>query len=111
MKKRISKDWNDWIKLNQDRGCDLDEMYGILLKEGFDPLDIKNSLGHEPNINLREKENNHILKPKATLFKKIKALYIEYKIIRNRLLKEIDLESSHNVISINQNYQLKTSLA
>jgi len=111
MKKIITKDWNDWIKLNQDRGCDLDEMYGILLKEGFDPLDIKNSLGHEPNINLREKENNHILKPKATLFKKIKALYIEYKIIRNRLLKEIDLESSHNVISINQNYQLKTSLA
>ena len=69
MKKRITKDWKDWIKLNQDRGCDLDEMYGILLKEGFDPLDIKRSLGHEPAIDLREKENNQILNPKTTVFK------------------------------------------
>ena len=111
MKKTITKDWNDWIKLNLDRGCDLDEMYGILLKEGFDPLDIKNSLGHEPVVDLREKENNQILTPKLSLFKKIKALYVEYKDIRDRLLKEKNLESSHNVIPINQNYQLKTSLA
>ena len=47
-------------------------MYGILLEEGFDPLDIKNSLGHELDIDLREKENNQILNPKTTVFKKIK---------------------------------------
>ena len=111
MKKIITKDWNDWIKLNQDRGCDLDEMYGILLKEGFDPLDIKNSLGHELDIDLREKENNQILNPKTTVFKKIKKLYGEYKIVRNRLLKEKNLEPSHNTTYIDQSYQLKTSLA
>ena len=111
MKKIITKDWNDWIKLNQDRGCDLDEMYGILLKEGFDPLDIKNSLGHEIDIDLREKENNQILNPKTTVFKKIKKLYGEYKIVRNRLLKEKNLEPSHNTTYIDQSYQLKTSLA
>ena len=48
MTKKISKDWHKWIKINLDRGCDLDEMHAILMKEGFAPPDIKKSLGYEP---------------------------------------------------------------
>ena len=43
MAKKISKDWDKWIKINLDRGCDLDEMHAILMKEGFAPPDIKKS--------------------------------------------------------------------
>ena len=41
MNKKISKDWQDWIKVNIERGCDLEEIRDILLKEGFNTEDIK----------------------------------------------------------------------
>ena len=41
MNKKISKDWQDWIKVNIERGCDLEEIREILHKEGFNSKEIK----------------------------------------------------------------------
>ena len=82
MTKKISKDWHKWIKVNLDRGCDLDEMHAILMKEGFAPSDIKKSLGYEPVFSGLE-ENDVLSKESKTSFiKKIKSLYDEYKVIK-----------------------------
>ena len=110
MTKKISKDWNDWIKVNQDRGCDLDEMYTILIKEGFDPSDIKESLGYQP---VSSHSDNKLIVgvSKISFFRKIKSLYEEYKIIKKSLIEEDNKEHLGIAISIDQKYKLDTSLA
>ena len=92
MTKKISKDWHKWIKINLDRGCDLDEMHAILMKEGFAPPDIKKSLGYEPVFSGLE-ENDVLSKEllpmtkKTSFFKRIKSLYDEYKVIKKRIIR------------------------
>ena len=110
MTKKISKDWNDWIKVNQDRGCDLDEMYTILAKEGFDPSEIKESLGYQPASS--HPDNRRIFGgSKISFFRKIKSLYEEYKIVKKRLIEDEKKERLDSAISIDQKYRLKSSLA
>ena len=53
MSKKISKDWDDWIILNIERGCDLDELKSILLSEGFSTSQVEVAL--ERNSNLKSK--------------------------------------------------------
>ena len=53
MSKKISKDWDDWIILNIERGCDLDELKSILLSEGFSASQVEVAL--ERNSNLKSK--------------------------------------------------------
>ena len=92
MAKKISKDWDKWIKINLDRGCDLDEMHAILMKEGFAPPDIKKSLGYEPVFSSLEENDVLTLESKTSFFKKIKSLYDEYKVVKKRLLDEGNLD-------------------
>jgi len=111
MAKKISKDWDKWIKINLDRGCDLDEMHAILMKEGFAPPDIKKSLGYEPVFSSLEENDVLSIKSKTSFFKKIKSLYDEYKVVKKRLLDERNLESSTSKITVDKSYKLETSLA
>jgi len=109
MKKEISKDWHDWIKVNTERGCDLEEIYGILLKEGFDPEDIRDSMRYQTKTNPIA-ETNH--KPVTSLFfSKIKTLYKDYKTVRNKLLQEANTKLSNIDLPIDQAFQLKTKKA
>ena len=110
MTKKISKDWSDWIKVNQDRGCDLDEMYKILAKEGFDPSDIKESLGYQP-VSSHLDNKSIIGVSKISFFRKIQSFYEEYKIVKKRLIEEENQERLGIAISIDQKYKLKSSLA
>ena len=75
MTKKISKEWNKWIKINLDRGCDLDEMHAILMKEGFALPDIKKSLGYEPVLSGLGENDVLTKESKTSVFKKIKSLY------------------------------------
>jgi len=72
MTKKISKEWSKWIKINLDRGCDLDEMHAILMKEGFALPDIKKSLGYEPVLSGLEENDVLSKKSKTSFLKKIK---------------------------------------
>ncbi|MDC0072861.1 2OG-Fe(II) oxygenase [Gammaproteobacteria bacterium] len=111
MTKKISKEWNKWIKINLDRGCDLDEMHAILMKEGFALPDIKKSLGYEPVLSGLGENDVLTKESKTSVFKKIKSLYEEYKIIKKRLTDEIHLESSISTIAVDKSYKLDTPLA
>lgn len=40
----MNKDWLDWTKLNLERGCDPQEVHGILQKNGFSEDEIKTAM-------------------------------------------------------------------
>ena len=112
MKKKISQDWQDWIKVNTERGCDPEEIYGILLKEGFDPVDIRNSF--QPitkNNNTKETNFKPLTSKRKPFFIRIKTFYQEYKSVRNRLLEEANIVSNKVELSEKQPFQLKTEKA
>ena len=49
MSERVfSKEWSDWILENISRGCDLDDIYSILFKQGFNENDIEKALNYFP---------------------------------------------------------------
>ena len=48
MGKSFTKDWKDWINLNVKRGCDKDDLFKILIDEGFDPADIQKKMNYTP---------------------------------------------------------------
>jgi phage anti-repressor protein len=49
MSERVfSKEWSDWILENISRGCDLDDIYSILFKQGFNENDIEKALNYSP---------------------------------------------------------------
>ena len=54
--KQITQEWKEWIQLNIKRGCDLDEIYTILFNEGFNELDIENTMGHRLKVNTLSQE-------------------------------------------------------
>ena len=73
MNKKISKDWQDWIKVNIERGCDLEEIREILYKEGFNSKDIK----QHTDLSRTNKELVHtaVVPKKDSLFHKDKTLF------------------------------------
>ena len=112
MKKKISKDWQDWIKVNIERGCDLDEIYGILLKEGFNAENIEQYMHYQPKTLKKARLNNDLpTSKKRPFFKRIKLLYKKYKTVRNKLLEEANLEQNRIDLPIDRSYQLKTTKA
>ena len=84
MNKKISKDWQDWIKVNIERGCDLEEIREILHKEGFNSKEIK----QYTDLSHTNKKLVHIavVPKKDSLFKRVKLLYKQYKLVRDQLL-------------------------
>src|SRR6187549_664259 len=48
-KKPLNDEWRTWIRHNVSRGCSRDELFRILVKEGFDLVDIGSELGPTPN--------------------------------------------------------------
>ena len=98
MKNKISKDWQDWIKVNIERGCDLDEIYGILLKEGFNAENIEQYMHYQPKTLKKARLNNDLpTSKKKPFFKRIKLLYKKYKTVRNKLLEEAQENCATNL--------------
>ena len=96
MTKKISKDWHKWIKINLDRGCDLDEMHAILMKEGFAPPDIKKSLGYEPVFSGLEDNDVLSKESKTSFFKKIPKDWDKW--IKINLDRGCDLDEIHAIL-------------
>ena len=70
MNKKISKDWQDWIKVNIERGCDLEEIREILHKEGFNSKEIKQ---HTDLSRTNEKLlRTDVIPKKDSLFQRVK---------------------------------------
>jgi prolyl 4-hydroxylase len=112
MNKKISKDWQDWIQVNIERGCDLEEIREILLKEGFNAEDIKQYIAlqnkNKPNEDLVDAP---IVSKKDPFFKRLKLLYKKYKSVRDRLLEEANLESNKTTLPIDENFRIRTNKA
>ena len=112
MNKKISKDWQDWIQVNIERGCDLEEIREILLKEGFNVEDIKQYIAlqnkNKPNEDLVDAP---IVSKKDPFFKRLKLLYKKYKSVRDRLLEEANLESNKTTLPIDENFRIRTNKA
>jgi prolyl 4-hydroxylase len=49
LKKPLNDEWRAWIRHNVARGCSRDELHRILVKEGFDVVEIGTELGPTPN--------------------------------------------------------------
>lgn len=48
MAKLLDADWQSWIQLNIDRGCDIDGIFKILIDEGFEYQQISDHLNYAP---------------------------------------------------------------
>lgn len=130
MKKKISKDWQDWIKVNMERGCDLEEIKEILLKEGFNAKDIKEHIG----LSVKNKKRKvlvdaPVMSKKDSFFKRLKSFYKKYKLVRDHFLyeqlkslirgqaidrkqlEEVNLELNKAVLPLDENFQIKTNKA
>lgn len=44
MNESFNQEWKDWIATNRERGCDVKEMFNILLSNGFSPQLIREEL-------------------------------------------------------------------
>ncbi|MGH6690449.1 MAG: hypothetical protein ACREF4_07205, partial [Gammaproteobacteria bacterium] len=44
--RQLDHPWKAWVKENIDRGCDPQDLLGILLKQGFSPDSIANAMGN-----------------------------------------------------------------
>ena len=49
--KSLDTSWKEWIKINLERGSNKDEMYQILMKEGFDHGEVSNTMNHTHQCN------------------------------------------------------------
>ena len=56
-RKTFDEDWKCWIRHNAERGCDKDEIFKILIDNGFDYDAIRNELKHEPSVSINQIEN------------------------------------------------------
>ena len=52
MAKLLDADWQAWIQLNIDRGCDKDGIFKILIDEGFEYQQIAQHMDFIPGKNL-----------------------------------------------------------
>jgi len=112
MKKKISQDWQDWIKINIERGCDLGEIEEILLNEGFNPEDVKKYLANPINVQTKPGFiNPSPLEKKDSIFKRLKLLYKRYKLVKNQLMEEADLELDAINSPADGSYKINTNKA
>lgn len=57
MVKIFDERWKDWVNVNVDRGCSKDELFRILLDEGFAHDAIECELDHKPAVDLSKVVN------------------------------------------------------
>jgi prolyl 4-hydroxylase len=112
MKKKITQDWQDWIKINIERGCDLNEMEQILLKEGFRHEDIKKYLTNPIKVKTKKGFIDPLpMTKKDSIFKRLKLLYKRYKLVRNQLLEEANLELDTINLPVEESFKIQTNKA
>ena len=107
MNKKISKDWQDWIKVNIERGCDLEEIREILHKEGFNSKEIKQYTDIS-NTN-KKLVRTAVVPKKDSFFQRVKLLYKKYKLVRDQLLEEAEIEVNKNILPIDENFRIETN--
>ncbi len=56
-RKTFDENWKRWIRHNVGRSCDKDEIFKILIDNGFDYDAIRNELNHEPSVSINQIEN------------------------------------------------------
>src|SRR5262245_32809113 len=49
--KKFDSRWRTWLRHNIDRGCSKDELFTILIKEGFEPIEIQHEMKYSPEMN------------------------------------------------------------
>jgi prolyl 4-hydroxylase len=49
LKKPLNDEWRAWIQHNVARGCSREELFRILVKEGFDVVAVRSELGFTPS--------------------------------------------------------------
>ncbi len=54
---QFNDEWKEWIRTNVARGCSKDELFKVLIDEGFAYGDIKAELDHEPSAPVETIEN------------------------------------------------------
>ncbi len=52
MSKEFDKSWDEWLELNLRRGCDKDEIFKILIDEGFDQAFVEKKMDYKPTIEI-----------------------------------------------------------
>lgn len=57
MAKTLTREWQDWIKLNIERGCDKNGMFRILIDEGFEFDAIARHMHYQPTMDLADIAN------------------------------------------------------
>ena len=63
--KSLDASWREWIQTNIERGSNKEEMYQILMKEGFDPSEVSNTMKHTPQCNNPNCPVHHPKQPKG----------------------------------------------
>ena len=48
--KQFDSRWRTWLRHNIDRGCSKDELFTILIKEGFEPIEIQHEMKYSPEM-------------------------------------------------------------
>ena len=48
--KQFDSRWRTWLRHNIDRGCSKDELFTILIKEGFEPIEIQHEMKYTPEM-------------------------------------------------------------
>ena len=112
MKKKKAKDWQDWVNLNIERGCDLEEIREILLKEGLDSQTIEQyiDLPHTNKI-IKKLVRASVISKKDPFFKRVKLFYKKYVFVRDQLLEEANIEVNKKILDIDENFRIKTNKA
>jgi prolyl 4-hydroxylase len=52
MKTELDEEWKNWIRVNVERGCSRDELYRILIDEGFADGTVEAALQHKPDVDI-----------------------------------------------------------
>jgi prolyl 4-hydroxylase len=48
--KQFDSRWRTWLRHNIDRGCSRDDLFNILIKEGFEPIEIQHEMKYTAGI-------------------------------------------------------------
>lgn len=54
MAEGLNKDWHDWVALNLERGCAKQDLFEIMIREGFEPELVYRVLDYKPSPARRE---------------------------------------------------------
>src|SRR5436189_245914 len=50
--KEFTAEWVRWIRTNVERGCSRDQLFRILVEEGFDARAVERALAHPPALEI-----------------------------------------------------------